>query len=170
MGFFTDWMNKKRVEAGVATTIEVRESQLQDRDKPKNKPDKQNRIFESLRGVDDKHIVKVGDRYKFTYTLPIIRSDKAVISFLSDIKRDKRWEIVTYQLIPARNKLIVDVKIIKNPFPIAILIVAFSATFVSLFLYLSLDSVEEIISKPAGALFMGAVGILGLYMAWRALK
>lgn len=96
------------------------------------------------------HIARVGEVYELTFTLigiPFLEAPQTAV-ILTKINSDERFKVKN---IDSRaGTLIVTVEIIKNPFPIIIVIEAVTVSLIGLFIYLSLGKVEQIINTPEG--------------------
>jgi len=100
--------------------------------------------------VSQDHIVTVGDQYELHFSLFSYFQDYQVNLLLERIKRDKRYEVVDHWV--EGNTLVVTIVIIKNPYPIALIITGILAVSGGIFAYFSLDKIYKITSNPVVSL------------------
>ncbi len=116
----------------------------------------------------EQHLARIDEVYDLTF-------NTISVPFIEDIQkkliRNKISENGKFQVesIESRSgELIVQIKIIKNPFPLALAIGAVSTAVIGLLVFLTLGKVEQIINTPEGktnafSSMLGiAAGILGL--------
>lgn len=115
-------------------------------------------------GEWDTHQVKVGDVYRLSYTEKFWATQGQVDSVLAEMARDPRWKIVDYT--KDGQKHVFTLKILMNPFPLVIVIGALAASAVSVFLFLSLDKIEQIAGPFAGPSILLIAGALA-FMAFK---
>jgi hypothetical protein len=104
----------------------------------------------------------IGDVFDFFYTVKGWGKQGQIESLVRKLDEDQRWKVDEYEFDPETSKLRIRVEIVQNPFPVIIVIAAIGAIGTGLFCWLSLDSVEKIVSKPIGGLAMLGVIATGL--------
>lgn len=92
-------------------------------------------------------------------------------SILKKINSDSHFKVQSVDYI--NNDLIITVKVIDNPVPVAALVIAVSGVLGTFFIMNSLKSVYKIVEKPAGALLTTgtAIGVIaGIFALGGLLK
>lgn len=110
------------------------------------------------------HQVRVGETYRLTYTERFFTTQGQIDTVMADMARDPRWKIVDYK--KDGQKHIFTLRILTNPFPLALVIAAVAASAVSVFLFLSLDKIEQIAGPLAGPSILLIAGALA-FMAFK---
>ena len=91
------------------------------------------------------------------------------ISLTHKLDTDPRWKVSEYDYDEATGKLRIRVEILKNPFPVVLIVAVIGVIGAGLFAWLSLDKIEIITARPiVGLSILGAVigGLLVLRKAW----
>lgn len=119
----------------------------------------------------ENHVAKVGDVYDLTYTLvsiPFISNQQRKI-IAERINLDDRVKVI--ETDSSGGVLRIRVEVIKNPFPLGIIIALGFTSLVGFFAFSSLSKVEQIFESPTGkisgiavsiGIIAGALGIFGL--------
>lgn len=111
----------------------------------------------------DTFIAKVGDIYDLTFnTIGIPFLSKLQENAIVDkVNKNERFSVLHSS--STNGKLVIRVKIVINPFPIAVAISAITTSVIGLFIFLSLSKVEQIINTPEGKTnnLASTVGIFG---------
>ncbi|MBA7476276.1 hypothetical protein ES707_11659 [subsurface metagenome] len=102
---------------------------------------------------------KIGDVYDFYYTMTGWGKQGQVESLSRELDQDPRWTVINIQRVDD-SRIIIRVRVIKNPFPLLLIVGAIGAIGTGLFLWLSLDKIEKITEGP-----VVSFGILGLGIA-----
>ena len=89
-------------------------------------------------------------------------------SLVHELDQDPRWTIEEYDYDDETGKLRIRIRIVQNPFPLIVVVVAIGAIGAGLFAWLTMESIDKVVSSPAGAaISMGAIATA--YMAIRTL-
>ena len=106
---------------------------------------------------------RIGDVFDFLYTIRGLGKQGQINGLVTELDTDPRWQVLEYDL--QDSHLRIRVKVLQNPFPIILVVAAIGAIGTGLFVYLSLDKVEKVVSSPAGAMTMlGILGVAGLFL------
>jgi len=122
------------------------------------------------------HTALAGDVYEFTYkTIGIAFFDKFQQDIIKrNIEKNKKLNVTNIE--SNRGSLIIRVVVVENPLPLAIVLLGIRgavAGIVGLFIYLSLNKVEQIVNTPEGkvnnlattlGVAVGAVTLGALFM------
>ncbi len=89
--------------------------------------------------------VQKGDVIQFDYKLLSLWGQSQIISIVEKINADGRMQVLSYD-VDVKNSWYSDlvsfqVKVLQNPFPVLILVIAIGTIATSLFVYLSLDKI-----------------------------
>jgi len=109
-------------------------------------------------GEWETHQVKIGETYRLTYRERFFTTQGQIDTVMADMARDPRWKIVDYT--KDGQKHIFTLRILENPFPLALVIAAVAASAVSVFVFLSLDKIEQIAGPFAGPSILLIAGAL----------
>lgn len=102
---------------------------------------------------------KNGETYDFHYIMRGWGKQGQVESLVNQLDEDPRWKVLNTTM-PDETHLVIRVKIVKNPFPLLLIVGAIGAIGTGFFLWLSLDKIEKISESP-----MAAFGLLGIGLA-----
>ncbi len=99
--------------------------------------------------------VQKGDVIQFDYKLLCLWEQSQIKSIVEKINADGRMQVLSYN-VDVKNSWYSDlvsfqVKVLQNPFPVLILVLAIGAIATSLFIYLSLDKVYLLSREVPGA-------------------
>ena len=97
--------------------------------------------------IGQNYLLKKGDLIEMQFRILSIFQDWQIDSIIEKLKEDPRWIITDYELVNSTwysDRLHVKLKILQNPFPLLLVIVAVSSIAVSAFIYLSFDKAELI--------------------------
>jgi len=89
--------------------------------------------------------VQIGDVIQFDYSLICLWEQSQIESIVEKINADGRMQVLSYN-VDVKNSWYSDlvsfqVKVLQNPFPVLILVMAIGAIGTSLFVYLSLNKI-----------------------------
>jgi hypothetical protein len=89
--------------------------------------------------------VQIGDVIQFDYSLVCLWEQSQIESIVEKINADGRMQVISYN-VDVKNSWYSDlvsfqVKVLQNPFPVLILVMAIGAIATSLFVYLSLNKI-----------------------------
>ena len=96
------------------------------------------------------YLLKKGDLIEMQFRILSIFQDWQIDSIIEKLKEDPRWIVIDYELVNSTwysDRLHVKLKILQNPFPLLLIIVAVSSIAVSTFIYLSFDKAELIMEE-----------------------
>ena len=96
------------------------------------------------------YLLKKGDLIEMQFKILSIFENWQIDSIIEKLKEDPRWIITDYELVNSTwysDRLHVKLKILQNPFPLLLVIVAVSSIAVSAFIYLSFDKAELIMEE-----------------------
>jgi len=119
-------------------------------------------------GEWESYPMKMGDVFRLTYKKGFLTTQGQIDAVINEVARDERFRILDYKDTDA--SLVLTVKILQNPIPIAVLVAAIAAASIAVFLFLSLDKIEQIASTPAGIGFMVVALIAGIFVLRGLLK
>lgn len=105
-----------------------------------------------------------GDLFRLHYTIRGWGKQSQIAALANELDKDARWKVIKADM-PNDNKVVFDILIVKNPFPIALIVGAIGAIGTGLFLYLSLDKIEKISGGFGPVLVLGLFGaVLLIFM------
>ena len=96
------------------------------------------------------YLLKKGDLIEMQFRILSIFQDWQIDNIIEKLKEDPRWVVTDYELVNSTwysDRLHVKLKILQNPFPLLLVIVAVSSIAVSAFIYLSFDKAELIMEE-----------------------
>lgn len=102
---------------------------------------------------------KSGETYDFHYTMRGWGKQGQIENLVNRLDQDPRWKVLTTTMVD-ESSLVIRILIVKNPFPLVLIVGAIAAIGTGIFLWLSLDKIEKISESP-----MAAFGLLGLGLA-----
>lgn len=108
--------------------------------------------------------VQTGDIIELDYKILSLWEDAQVGAILNKINEDGRMEIAGYEIISNNwysDVLKIQIRVLKNPFPLVVLVVAIASIATSIFVYLSLDKIY-LISREVPEAIAGGVGVVSL--------
>ena len=97
--------------------------------------------------INQDYLLKKGDLIEMQFRILSIFQNWQIDSIIEKLKEDPRWIVIDYELVNSTwysDRLHVKLKILQNPFPLLLVIVAVSSIAVSAFIYLSFDKAELI--------------------------
>lgn len=100
-----------------------------------------------------------GEVYDFHYIMRGWGKQGQIESLVNDLDEDQRWVVVSANMADD-SRLVIRIKVVKNPFPLLLIVGAIGSIGTGLFLWLSLDKIEKISQSP-----VASFGILGLGLA-----
>lgn len=116
--------------------------------------------------ISESEQLRKGDVVDLHYTVSGWCTRGKIESLVHQLDQDMRWEVKEFEYDETKGKVRIRVKVIENPFPVVLIIVAVGAIGAGLFAWLSLDKIEKITTSPIGAaLGLGSVAalVLGMY-------
>lgn len=116
--------------------------------------------------------VQKGDTIEFDYKILSLWENDQIEAILNRINEDGRMEIAGYEIVPNNwysDVLKIQIRILQNPFPLVVLVIAIASIATAIFVYLSLDKiylisreVPEAITGGVGAISLGIIAIIGV--------
>jgi len=116
--------------------------------------------------------VQTGDIIELDYKILSLWEDAQIEAILNKINEDGRMEIAGYEIVSNNwysDVLKIQIRVLKNPFPLVVLVVAIASIATAIFVYLSLDKmylisreVPEVIAGGVGAVSLGIIAVIGL--------
>lgn len=110
--------------------------------------------------------LKKDDRIQLHYKILSVFENTQINYLLSNINEDGRMIVEDYSLENSTwysDRLIINLRIINNPFPLTILILAIGSIATSIFLYLSFDK-AYLIAREAPEVVEGVTTSITLFM------
>lgn len=115
-----------------------------------------------MKQINQSFELKKGDRIQLHYRILSVFENAQINYLLSNINQDGRMIVEDYELESSNwysDILKINLKVITNPFPLAILILAIGSISTSIFLYLSFDK-AYLIAREAPEVMTGVTGSL----------
>ena len=117
--------------------------------------------------VSQAYEAKKGEIFDFHYTVRGWGKQGQIESLVRKLDEDPRWKVIQFEY--KNSSLRLRVKVIENPLPLVLILVAITAIGGGLFCWLSLDKIEKVVSDPIGGLAILGTVVGGL-MLLRKLK
>lgn len=125
-----------------------------------------------MKEISQSYQLKKGDRIELHYRILSVFEDAQINYLLSNINEDGRMIVEDYELENSTwysDRLKIRIRVISNPFPLAILILAIGSIATSIFVYLSFDKAyliaresPEILTEFTGSFSLIAIAIIAI--------